>query len=628
MRRCAQRASCATVGSHFLRHRILSPMTVTEKASSSKVLLPLSRYGLAFRNTYSTTADAAAEAVSENSTSEEKIYFKDLQDLGVNEALISTITQGMKYETMTPVQAKTIPPALKGTDIVAQAKTGTGKTLAFLVPLLQRMIAEDPSLAKRGAAREARADDIRGIVLSPTRELAEQIAEEARRLTRNTGLVIQTAVGGTNRTDMLRKAHRQGCHLLVGTPGRINDLLRDPSSGIEAPQLASLTLDEADRMLDIGFERELNEILDMLPRPDDKIRQTMLVSATIPDSVIRLARNMVRANDFQFVQTIPENESLTHEHVPQFMVPVSSWVNIYPALFELIEKEAEKASSGGGKPFKAIVYLNTTAGVELVTEIGYHLRTQKTIRIPQFHIQSLLSQNQRSRAAELFRKAESAILYSSDVTARGMDFPNVTHVIQVDLPRDRETYIHRLGRTGRQQKDGQGWILLPPGQISQAKRLLRGLSLKQNTSLVSAEAPVDAAEPTPWHQEILNVGPKLDRAPVAKSYQVTLNTATSNIPKDELVEDLNDMVVRGLGWPEPPMVTAAWASKRGLPRGLLNIGREEPDYGHGRGSNGNGRFGNDRFSRNGSYQQDRGRSRQDRESRDPFARMGSSRRKM
>jgi ATP-dependent RNA helicase MSS116 len=117
MRRCAQRASCATVGSHFLRHRILSPMTLTEKASSSKVLRPLSRYSLAFRNTYSTTADAAAEAVSENSTSEEKIYFKDLQDLGVNEALISTITQGMKYETMTPVQAKTIPPALKGTDM-------------------------------------------------------------------------------------------------------------------------------------------------------------------------------------------------------------------------------------------------------------------------------------------------------------------------------------------------------------------------------------------------------------------------------------------------------------------------------------------------------------------------------
>jgi ATP-dependent RNA helicase MSS116 len=161
---------------------------------------------------------------------------------------------------------------------------------------------------------------------------------------------------------MLNQTRRQGCHLLVATPGRLNDLLQDSGSGIDAPNLAAMVLDEADRMLDVGFERELNEITSCLPRPEEKIRQTMLVSATIPDSVIRLARTMVRANDFEFVQTIPENESLTHDKVPQHIVPVSNWTNVFPTLFELMDREANKAREDpSALPFKAIVYLNTTA---------------------------------------------------------------------------------------------------------------------------------------------------------------------------------------------------------------------------------------------------------------------------
>ncbi len=214
------------------------------------------------------------------------------------------------------------PPTNSNNDSVAQAKTGTGKTIAFLLPLLQRMINEDPTLATKSAKYQARPDDIRGIIMSPTRELAEQIAEEARRLTRHTGLVVQSAVGGTQKNQMLYKTRREGCHLLVATPGRLYDLLSDERSGIGAPNLAAMVLDEADRMLDVGFERELNAIINILPKPDEKVRQTMLVSATIPDSVIRLTRSMVRADDFEFVQTISESESLTHDHVDQNVVVI------------------------------------------------------------------------------------------------------------------------------------------------------------------------------------------------------------------------------------------------------------------------------------------------------------------
>lgn len=504
---------------------------------------------------------------------------------------------------------------------VAQAKTGTGKTLAFLLPLLQRMIQEDPSLASRSASYSARSDDIRGIIMSPTRELAEQIAVEAKRLTKRTGLVVQSAVGGQDKLRMLRNVQRDGCHLLVATPGRLNDLLSDPRSGIAAPKLASMVLDEADRMLDVGFERELGEIIDQLPSPSEKVRQTMLVSATIPDSVIRLARNMVRPDNFQFIQTIPENESLTHDHVPQHIVPISSWANMIPALFELIERSMEESLKGDALPFKAIVYFNTTANVELVSEIAYLMRADRLTRTPTYSIQSQLSQQQRQRAADLFRKAETAVLFSSDVTARGMDFPNVTHVIQMDIPRDRETYIHRLGRTGRQEKNGQGWLFVPPLSVPSARRNLRGLKLEKNDTLEAATTDVSSGEMTRHHQNLLEIAPKIPKQIVTKAYMSAYGMSNAS-DRRELTIDMNEMMTKGFGWQSPPTVSPSWAAKMSIPQHLLNIGHdryeEEDDggrrggrggFGGGRGGFGGGRggFGGDRGGRGGFGGRDGGR---------------------
>lgn len=457
---------------------------------------------------------------------------------------------------------------------VAQAKTGTGKTIAFLLPLLQRMIDEDPSLAMRSARRDANAADIRGIVLSPTRELAEQIAHEARVLTSKTGLVVQCAVGGTEKRSMLQRTRREGCHLLVATPGRLNDLLQDDRSGIDAPRLAALVLDEADRMLDVGFEKELNDIISCLPRPEEKVRQTMLVSATIPDTVIRLARTMVRPDDFEFVQTIPENESLTHDKVPQHIVPATGWANVFPALFELMDRaHAEAQADPSSRPFKAIVYFNTTALVELAAEMGFERRRNKGLsaaHLATYNIQSKLSQQQRQRAADNFRKVKQGVLFSSDVTARGMDFPDVTHVIQIDAPRDRESYIHRLGRTGRQGKEGEGWIIVPRSSISHARKLLKGLPLNSNDSLESATTDIMSGPATPAHTMVKELFAVMPKRMLSVTYNSMFGVA---VDKNALAEEVNDWAVNGWGWEAPPMVNRSWAHKMGLSRAPgMNIG--------------------------------------------------------
>ncbi|EGX91184.1 ATP-dependent RNA helicase mss116 [Cordyceps militaris CM01] len=534
--------------------------------------------------------------------------FASLADMGVNETLLRAITKDLGYQTMSPVQEKTIAPALKGTDIVAQAKTGTGKTIAFLLPLLQRMINEDPTLATRSAKYQARSNDIRGIVLSPTRELAEQIAEEARRLTRHTGLVVQSAVGGTMKNQMLYKTRREGCHLLVATPGRLHDLLSDERSGLAAPNLAAMVLDEADRMLDVGFERELKAIIDLLPRPDEKVRQTMLVSATIPDSVIRLTRSMVRADDFEFVQTISESDSLTHDHVNQNLVVVSHMNNVFPALFELIDKAIADAKANPDKsPFKGIVYLNTTAMTQLAGEMGFAKNRDRTF-IRNFAIHSGLTQSARTRAAENFRKSESGILFSSDVTARGMDFPDVTHVIQIDCPRDRETYIHRLGRTARQQKDGEGWLLLPAMSRSRARGLLRGLPLQPNTSLESATFDVASGDAEPEAVTATKqLYPRMPSKVLEEAYRVSIFSSTEKHARDDMVVQMNEWVTQGWGWQSPPTVSKMRADRAGFGRTDLNFGTEQSSSSDSpRRSD---RFGGRDFDRN---------DRNNRRSSDPF----------
>lgn len=326
---------------------------------------------------------------------------------------------------------------------IAQARTGTGKTIGFLLPTLANILREHPELAIRQQYSRARPSDIKAIIISPTRELAEQIAVECEKIVQNTDLRVQIAVGGTSKRYALTKLQREGCHILVGTPGRLNDLLSDDYSGVKAPGLTTLVMDEADRLLDAGFSQEIDSIRKMLPSSREKDRQTLMFSATVPREVMHLVRTTLKP-DFDFVQTVDENEPATHERVPQQFVTVPGFENYMPALLELCKRElavAEKAQRDGQdvRPFKAIVYFSSTANVELAARIFESLREPSGAfgRHPLFpaeisEMHGGLIQSQRTRVSERFRRAASAIMFSTDVTARGM-VCNILRKIVINL---------------------------------------------------------------------------------------------------------------------------------------------------------------------------------------------------
>lgn len=561
------------------------------------------------------------------------------QDM-VHPNVVNEITQGMGHHTMTEVQTMTINQGLQGTDIVAQARTGTGKTLGFLIPTIQNIIRKNPDLAGRKRYSRARASDIRAIIISPTRELAEQIAVEANKLCRNTDLRVQVAVGGNSKRQMLQKTRYEGCHLLVATPGRLTDLLSDPHSGVRAPNLTTLVLDEADRLLDDGFHKEIEQIISLLPNREQVDRQTLLFSATIPREVMHLVRDTLKPN-FHFVQTVKEGDLDTHEKVPQKIAVVPGMENYMPTLLELCKRGVAKAAADAetlgaeAKPFKAIVYLSATNQVILAHRIFNNLKGGEGAGMWGKHplypaeislMHGQLTQMERTRVSERFRRAKSGILFSTDVTARGMDFPNVTHVIQVGLPPSKEQYIHRVGRTGRGDKAGEGWLLMSQCELREARRRLRGLPITPDKSLEAAQLDMtqDAQLPKSLAttlSQVADATKMVDRRTKEDAYMASLGHSAGD---PERLEALNQWTRYGWGYEKPPAVDPRLASKMNLAKiPGMNIGyrvRDESEsdsfgdfenggrrgYGGDRGSRGGG-FGGDRGSRgDGLFERNRG----------------------
>ncbi|KAI4191198.1 MAG: hypothetical protein L6R41_000245 [Letrouitia leprolyta] len=515
--------------------------------------------------------------------------------------VVRTLTEDMGLETMTQVQSLTINETLKGGDVLAQARTGTGKTLAFLIPVLQNIINYDPKLERRGYRQPRTSpDDIRAIIISPTRELAEQIAVEAKKLTRNTGVIVQTAVGGTQKSLGLRAIKTQGCHIMVGTPGRINDILSDPYSQVRAPDLSAFVLDEADRLLDQGFAPEIEAIQKLLPDRNDVDRQTLLFSATVPREVVEIVRKMAKPN-FSFVRTVQDGEQQTHEKVPQKLAIIKGLENQIPALVELSKREIARKDE---MPFKALVYFNATADVSLAATILrnlknpgesiYHRHPFGSTKV--FEIHARLSQRERTVAADAFRRADSAIMISSDVTARGMDFPNVTHVIQMGVPSDRDVYIHRIGRTGRSDKKGEGWIFLTPMEFQKAKQRLYDLPVEEDHTLETAK--VDMTQDAQLPEDVAKILTQtIDASRMANfslksaSYKASLGV-TSWAPPRALIESLNRRAKYCWGLETPPKIAPALAKRLGLMRVPgVELGVDE-DSGARFGGDRGGSFGN------------------------------------
>ncbi|MFZ0829527.1 MAG: DEAD/DEAH box helicase [Thermoplasmata archaeon] len=339
--------------------------------------------------------------------------------------LHASLRQGareMGYHSATPIQSRTIPEAVLGRDIVATAQTGTGKTAAFLLPILERTLDLPPGR-------------IYALVLTPTRELALQAEGFLKKLghyTKRRGAAVYGGVGMEPQTRALRGA----AEIIVATPGRLLDHMA--RGYVDFRHLRILVLDEADRMLDMGFLPDVRRILSTLPRD----RQTMLFSATMPPEVVKLSREFLR--EPRMVHVDPTTVAAVG--VSHLALPVPSYLKA-PLLRELLQ-DATMTS--------VLVFARTKHRADRLA------RQLQQWNIPATVIHGNRSQSQRIRALEGFREGEHRVLVATDIAARGIDVEDVSHVVNFDVPHEAEVYIHRVGRTARAQRQGDAFTLVGP----------------------------------------------------------------------------------------------------------------------------------------------------------------------
>lgn len=336
-------------------------------------------------------------------------------DLGLSEAALRAVDR-MGFEEPTPVQAASIPLILEGRDVIAAASTGTGKTAAFLLPTMATMA------KTKKAGRKPRM-----LVVSPTRELAQQIAHACMQIARTTGQYVTTVFGGSSYSPQIKDLKR-GTDILIATPGRLNDLMERGVAKLG--DIEVLVLDEADRMLDMGFLPAMETIIAATPES----RQTLLFSATIDGGIMKSVGSMLK--DPALVEIAHKGE--TADTVEQFIMPIAH--RSKPELLRAVldEKGSERV----------IIFARTKNRAEEFTEMlrdhGYRAES----------IHSDKSQFKRKKALDNFRRGRTSILVATDVLARGIDVPDVDHVINLDLPDCPEDYVHRIGRTGRAGESG------------------------------------------------------------------------------------------------------------------------------------------------------------------------------
>ncbi|GBB86348.1 hypothetical protein RclHR1_12780002 [Rhizophagus clarus] len=351
------------------------------------------------------------------------------------------ILKVFKYHEMSKVQDAVLSQLPIEGDLFVKAKTGTGKTLAFLIPAIETLIRNSPRNGNRG-------DMVSIMIISPTRELAQQIANEATQLLTYYNYKVHCLVGGESKGLQIRRLSDRRVDLVVGTPGRLYDLLTTVSHfKRQCKGIKTLILDEADQLLDMGFREDIEEIVRFFP----KERQTFLFSATVSDQIRHIA-NLSLKPDHKFIDTVDPNDVNTNSQVKQSYV-ISPYKSHLTTIRNIM-KEHEKLHKKG----KIITFLPTRMGTMLYADF---LRNLGDMEI--FELHSGLSQSQRSRVSDKFRRSKkSAVLVTSDVSARGVDYPGVTMVLQIGAPSSREQYIHRLGRTGRAGKEGEGMLILAP----------------------------------------------------------------------------------------------------------------------------------------------------------------------
>jgi ATP-dependent RNA helicase DeaD len=372
-------------------------------------------------------------------------------DLGLSDELIATLTS-LGYEEATPIQREAIPPLIEGRDLLGQAATGTGKTAAFALPLIQQL-AEDSSRRRGGEA-------IRALVLVPTRELAMQVAEAIHRYGKSISARVLPVYGGQSMHQQL-VVLRRGVDVVVATPGRALDHIRRGT--LDLKSLRTVILDEADEMLDMGFAEDLEAILQAAPRE----RQTALFSATLAPRIKAIAKRHLKD---------PVNVKIEAERAREGSMPRVRQV-VY-----MVQRQQKAAALGRildvEDPASAIVFCRTRTEVDELTE----KLSSRGYRAEAIH--GGLSQEQRDRVMRKFREEALDLLVATDVAARGLDIGHLSHVVNFDVPASPDAYVHRIGRTGRAGREGVAITLAEPRET----RMLR--NIEQHTKQKIRNEPV------------------------------------------------------------------------------------------------------------------------------------------
>jgi ATP-dependent RNA helicase DeaD len=340
--------------------------------------------------------------------------------------LSNDVLRGIKalgFESPSPIQAQSIMPLLEGRDVIGQAQTGTGKTAAFGIPMVESIDLSDRR--------------VQGLVLAPTRELAIQIAEHISRISRYTGVRVCPIYGGEKINRQMRQL-KSGVHIVVGTPGRVIDHLERGTLKLRAVHM--VVLDEADRMLDMGFVHDINKILDKVP----KNRQTSLFSATMDRNVWKICDKYMHKPE----KILVSKDEIALEQIEQRYVKVDR-MSRYPILEELIVDQGIR---------KALIFTRTKRG-------AYSL--SKKLKRSGYNADALhgdLSQPQRDRVTRGFREDRVDFLVATDIAARGLDIGGITHIINYNIPRETLSYFHRIGRTARMEAEGTAITFVAYGE--------------------------------------------------------------------------------------------------------------------------------------------------------------------
>ncbi|MBL5830410.1 DEAD/DEAH box helicase [Heyndrickxia sporothermodurans] len=490
----------------------------------------------------------------------------NFSELNLSPAILKSLKR-MGFEEASPIQAKTIPLSTQGKDIIGQAQTGTGKTAAFGIPLIEKIDTKNPN--------------IQGIIIAPTRELAIQVSEELYKIGYDARTRVLAVYGGQDIQRQI-KALKKGPQIIVGTPGRILDHIKRRT--LKLDQVSTLVLDEADEMLNMGFIDDIESILSSVPEE----RQTLLFSATMPDPIRRIAERFMKDPELVRVKA----KEMTVPLIEQYYVKVQEREK-FDVLSRLIDVQSPELAIVFGRTKRRVDELANALNLRGYTAEGIH---------------GDLSQAKRLSVLRKFKDGKVDVLVATDVAARGLDISGVTHVYNYDIPQDPESYVHRIGRTGRAGKEGMAITFVTPREMGYLK------TVEQTT-----KKRMMPMRPPSW-DEAFEGQIRVSMEKLADIVKENNLNEYANVAKELLEENDATQIVAAalkLMTKEPDKTPVHITEERPLPskRDGQRSRHGKPSYGNKGGSGGNAnrkprRSGRREFNRdnNKDYKRDHNRS--------------------